>query len=217
MSGIIISGINHLEIYGDTIVKATDYQNDERLTDQNITLDFDDKIETVEDGFLERVPHLWKIIIAPSVKYIGVTPAAEKLLHKNSVLICGEFDSSAEEFARNYRLCFHPSDIKLAVDGDYFKQGVDIITLRIKDDGTAYINQDERCQGGCASWTGGGEIDVDINWDFFKDPNAQETIANKCWGNCREQIRQSEKFKIFLEKARVKYATHPNRKLIIDF
>lgn len=223
---IIISGPAYdLEIYGGKIVRKDTYLTDQRLKEEYVTIKLCEGIEgsfegieTVEEGFLDRIPHLYELEMDDTVKDVGVTEQFEKVMHKNDLLIRGNFDSYAEDFARKYKLRFLPSNMVLAQTGDYFsREGVDIITLRMFDDGRADIHQDERCQGSSASWTGGGEISFDIPWDFFKDENAQENIASKCWGNCREIIMKNEAFTEFLKKAREKYKNEKNKKLIIYF
>lgn len=223
---IIISGpAEDLEIFGGKIVRKDTYLSDKRLEEEYVAIKLCegiegsfDGIETVEEGFLDRIPHLHELEMADTVKDVGVTEQFKKVMHKNNILIRGSFDSYAEEFARKYKLRFLPSNMVLAQTGDYYTNyGVDIITLRMFDDGTADIHQDERCQGSSASWVGGGDISLDIRWDFFKDENAQEIIASKCWGNCREIIKENKIFAEFLQKAREKYKTEKHKKLVIYF
>lgn len=223
---IIISGpATDLEVFGGKVVHKDTYLGDKRLEEEFVAIKFCegiegsfDGVETIEEGFLDRIPHLCEIEMADTVKDVGVTEQFKKVMHKNDILIRGSFDSYAEEFARKYKLRFLPSNMVLAQTGYYStREGIDIITLRMFDDGTADIHQDERCQGSSASWVGGGEISFDIPWDFFKDENAQKNIASKCWGNCREIILANKSFEEFLQKAREKYKAEKNKKLVIHF
>lgn len=191
---IIISGpATDLEVFGGKVILKDTYLGDKRLEEEYVAIKLCegiegsfDGVETVEEGFLDRIPHLHELEMADTVKDVGVTEQFKKVMHKNNILIRGSFDSYAEEFARKYKLRFLPSNMVLAQTGDYYTNyGVDIITLRMFDDGTADIHQDERCQGSCASWTGGGDMSFDIPWDFFKDENAQKTLPQNAGGTAR--------------------------------
>ncbi|MBR4840251.1 MAG: hypothetical protein IK005_07235 [Paludibacteraceae bacterium] len=214
---IIISGWSFgLKAYGEKVIAADTYSNDNRFKEKDLVFELEDEIETVEEGFFDQMPHLVELRIAPSVKSIGVSPKFEEILHKNKVLIRGPFDSYAEEFARKYKLRFLHSDIELACVGDYFERGNDLITLKFHVDSTE-VYQDERCQGSSAGSVGGGVVSFDIPWDFFLDGNAQENIAGQCWGNCYEAILKSQEFTTFLEKAREKFKVEKHKKMVLLF
>lgn len=221
---MIISGIETLNItaFPKKELTAADFQkeygHDDRMKEPNYVVSLhEEDVESVEEGFLDFFPNMYKIIIPPNVKKIGISANLAKMLSQNKVIIRGEFDSLAEEIAQKYHLTFIPMDIELASTGDYFGHGFDVITLRFLDDGTAMIRQDELCQGSSAGSSLGGVIDLDINWDFFTEANVQERIADMCWGNCRELIRQCEALKVFLEKANKKYESCKHSKLIINY
>lgn len=221
---MIISGIDTLEVtsFPQKELTVADFQNkyghDDRMQQPYYVVSLDDEeVETVEEGFLDFFPNMYKLIIPPNVKKIGISTNLAKILSKNKVIIRGEFDTLAEEIAQKHHLPFIPMDIKLANTGDYFDHGVDVITLRFFDDGTVKIRQDELCQGSSAGSSLGGVVDLDINWDFFSETNVQERIAGMCWGNCYDQIRQSTALKSFIEKARIKYESNKHYKLIINY
>jgi len=216
MSIIIAGSSAGLKAYGGNAILANTYPNDNRFQENNMVFELSDEIETVEEGFFDRIPHLVELQIAPSVTSIGVSPQFEEILHKNRVLVRGTFDSYAEEFARKYKLNFLHSDIDLACVGDYFERGNDLITLKFHVDSTE-IHQDERCQGSSAGSVGGGVVNFDIPWDFFLDKNAQENIAEQCWGNCYEAILKSQEFTTFLEKAREKFKVEKHNKMVLLF
>lgn len=217
-----ISGyVDMLEVYGGKVVEKDLYKGDERFEEENVKIKFCegiegsfDGVETVEEGFLDRIPHLAVVEMEHTVKHVGVSPFLEKLMHKNDVIIRGKFNTYAEEFAKKYHLRFLPSNLQLAMEGDFnTRQGVDIITLRMFENGKADINQDNRCQGSSAGSVGGGEISFDIPWDFFKDADAQNKIAARCW--CKESVRNNKEFKDFIETARQRYKDESNKKLLI--
>ena len=221
---IIASTSDGLSVYGDKLVEKDLYANDNRFEEENVAIHFCEGsgdvfpgVETVEDGFIERIPHLCKIVMDDTVKYIGVTPVAENLLHKNNVLIRGKFGTYAEEFARKYHLRFAPLDMFLAKVGDYYHHGSDIISLVFFDDGTVKIHQDERCQGSSAGGDGGFDMYVDIPWDFFTAPDAQEFVASKCWGNCYDSVLNCQALKDFIEIARERYKSEKHQKLLVEF
>ena len=127
-----------------------------------------------------------------------------KLFRKNAVLIRGVFDTSAEAFAREYGLRFLHTDVELARDSDYFTSaGIDVITLRFCDDGSAYINQENYCQGSSAGSSGGGEINVGLPGDFYMT-KTPKNVADMCWGNCREEILKRGKLAEAMKKAKEK-------------
>lgn len=223
---INISGsANGMEVYGAKTVSADTYKGDSRFNEKFVSIKFCEGIpnsfpgvETVEKGFLDQMPHLKMLKIADTVKYIGVTEKLNNIMHQNDVLVIGTFGTYAEEFARKYKLRFLPANIEIARVGDYYtKYGIDIITIVVNYSGTVFINQDERCPGSSAGSTGGGSIDIDLEWDFFKDPDAQRKIADKCWGNCYSQIMESKPLANFIEKAREYYKKENHNRLIINF
>ena len=141
---IIISGpATDLEVFGGKVVHKDTYLGDKRLEEEFVAIKFCegiegsfDGVETIEEGFLDRIPHLCEIEMADTVKDVGVTEQFKKVVHKNNILIRGSFDSYAEEFARKYKLRFLPSNMVLAQTGDFStREGIDIITLRMFDDG----------------------------------------------------------------------------------
>lgn len=162
-----------------------------------------DGITDVEAGVFDLMPQLRYILIAPSVRSIGVTEKTREIFEKNDVCIIGRFDTYAESFAREQRLRFVHDDIELASEGDYFGPGHDIITLCLYDNGTALIHEDCRCQGISAGNTGGGECDVRLPKDFYLTHSAND-IADLCWGSCYSAIMKCGALKSFLAKAKKK-------------
>ena len=162
-----------------------------------------DGVFDVEDGVFLLIPNLSEIEISNTVVSIPVSDETLAYLHGNDVLIRGEFDSYGEKFARQYGLRFIHSDLQLGTAGDYFKEGVDIITLRLRYYDAPEIHQDCRCQGISASSMGGGECSFYLPEDFYSTMT-QEDVAGQCWGTCYGKIMNNEKFRVFLSKAKQK-------------
>ena len=198
---------NGFDAYGGRVLKQSDmayWVNSPHLTDpRGVAFELDEDVEEVESGFFEMLPTLSEIwIINPECR-IYPTAAEEKLLKDNNVLIRGEYGTSAEKFARRYRLRFLHLDVVLASVGDYYQRGIDIITLRFREGGSAYIHQDCRCQGSSAGSVGGGEISFDLPDDFYLTMSAKD-IAGQCWGSCYSEILSKGKLAAFLKRAKQK-------------
>ena len=133
--------------------------------------------------------------------YLSETGKA--LFQKNNVLIRGTFDTSAETLAKENRLRFLHIDTVIAREGDYFESGIDILTLCFYQEGSAYINQDEKCQGISAGNTGGGEVDINLPKDFYKTMSAKD-VAGMCWGNCYDEILKRGILNSLMKKAAMK-------------
>lgn len=88
----------------------------------------------------------------------------------------------------------------IAREGDYFERGIDILTICFYPDGSAYINQDEKCHGISAGNTAGGEIDINLPEDFYKTMSAKD-VAGMCWGNCYEEILKRGILNSLMKKA----------------
>ena len=78
-----------------------------------------------------------------------------------------------------------------------------MITLRFREDGSAYIHQDCKCQGISAGNTGGGETSFDLPKDFYRTMQAED-IAEQCWGSCYAEILKRGTLAAFLSKAKQK-------------
>ena len=78
------------------------------------------------------------------------------------------------------------------------------LTLRFYEDGSAYINQDEKCPGISAGNTGGGEVNVSLPGDFYQTMTAKE-VAAQCWGNCYSDILERGVLDTLMKKAAKKH------------
>ncbi|MBR6872987.1 MAG: hypothetical protein IKN17_05720 [Ruminococcus sp.] len=175
-----------------------------RFSDRNYDgFELSEGITDVEAGFFDCMPHLRHIVIASSVKHIGVTEKTKEIFDRNNSFVSGLFDSYAEQFAREQGICFVHENIELAAQGDFFERGRDIITLRLYADGSAELHQDCRCPGISAGSVGGGECDVRLPGDFYLTHSPKD-IAELCWGSCYKAIVNCGKLKTFLNKAKKK-------------
>ncbi len=193
------------DAYGGKILRKKDMSywtdREERADPQGVALDLDEEIEEVEPDFFDLLPTINSVWIHNPACELHMTEKTIELFRKNNVVLRGAYDTAAERLAREYRLRFLLLDVELLSTGDYFERGVDIITLRFSDDGSAYIHQDCRCQGSSAGQTGGGEISVDIPNDFYLSLTCEE-LAEMCWHS--GDIIANGKLAAFLEKAKSK-------------
>ncbi len=204
---IVSSGYrkNGFDAYGGTVLKKEDMaywmDREERIDPEGVALDLDEKIKEVEPDFFELLPTIDELWIHRPECRIHMTDKTIRLFRKNKVLLRGEYDTAAERLAREYGLRFLHLDVELASEGDYFERGNDIITLRFRSDGSAYIHQDCRTQGSSAGSVGGGEVSFDIPADFYLTQTPEE-LAKKCW--CSEAILRNGRLAEYVEKAKSK-------------
>ena len=151
----------------------------ERTDPRGVCFELGDEVEEVEQGFFELVPTICELWILNPECRLYLSEVEKELFQKNNVLIRGAFDTSAEAFAKENHLRFLHTDTVIAREGDYFERGIDILTLCFYQDGSAYINQDEKCQGISAGNTGGGEVNINLPKDFYKTMSAKD-VAGLC-------------------------------------
>ena len=193
------------DAYGGKILRKKDmsyWMNEQiRVDPQGVALGLDGEVKEVEPDFFDLLPTINSVWLHNPECELHMTEKTIALFRKNSVVLRGAYDTAAERLAREYRLRFLHLDVELVSLGDYFERGVDIITLRFFDNGSAYIHQDCRCQGSAPGQTGGGEISVDIPDDFYLSLTCEQ-IAEKCWHS--KDIIAGGVLAAFLEKAKRK-------------
>ena len=193
------------DAYGGKILRKKDmsyWMNEQiRVDPQGVALGLDEEVKEVEPDFFDLLPTINSVWLHNPECELHMTEKTIALFRKNGVVLRGAYDTAAERLAREYRLRFLHLDVELLSSGDYFERGVDIITLRFFDNGSAYIHQDCRCQGSAPGQTGGGEISVDIPDDFYLSLTCEQ-IAEKCWHS--KDIIAGGVLAAFLEKAKSK-------------
>ena len=128
-----------------------------------------------------------------------MTSELESLLNENDVIIHGEYDTYAEEFAKTYGLKFIQSDIILAKYESKKPQNVTILILKFNIEGKAWIFEENLCAGNSAGNIGGGEVNYDIPKDFFLNCTVEK--FSKHFSQCfHNDILNNDKLKRFFEK-----------------
>ena len=203
---IVSSGYrkNGFDAHGGRLLQKKDmdfWMNLPERTDPNgICFELGEEAEEVEQGFFELVPTIRELrMLNPNCR-LYLSEAEKELFQKNNVVIRGAFDTSAEAFAKKNRLRFLHADTEIAREGNYFERGIDILTLCFYQDGSAYINQDEKCQGISAGNTGGGEVNIHLPEYFYKTMSAKD-VAGLCWGNCYDEILKRGILNSMMKKA----------------
>ena len=192
------------DAYGGEILRKEDivrWSVEERADPQGVALGLSEEIKEVEPDFFELLPTISSVWINNPECELHMAEKTAELFRKNNVILRGVYDTAAERLAREYRLRFLHLDVELASVGDYFEHGNDLITVRFRENGSAYIHQDCRCQGSAPGQTGGGENSFDIPKDFYLSMTSEE-LANMCWRP--KAIIANGVLAAFMEKAKRK-------------
>lgn len=197
------------DAYGDKVLKAEHMafwmDNPQRTDPKGISFQLGKEIEEVEKDFFMLVPTIKELFILNPQCSIAMTAETEELFKKNKVLIRGEFDSNAEQYAQKYGLRFLHTDVELAYAGEYYKPwGIDTITLRFKQNGNAYIHYNNCCQGSSAGWSGGGELTYDLPKNFHTTMDAAKIADEYSCSSCQEAVKTNGILSTLLEKAKIK-------------
>lgn len=200
-SGLLaVQGTGDLDV-GDTIV-SPDEKDD--WIDEYDTLSIKEGITEIRKGYLEFFRNITCLIISRSVTDIAVSPKAVKMLHKNNVLIRGEYNTYAEEFSRQLNLRFLHCDIFLAEISDKFER--DVITLRFHDDGAPDIHHNIFSSGSSAGSYGGGEVASELPPDFYVGCTMEKFVKN-FRSDAHEQLMANEKLRRFLDNANKRHGS----------
>ncbi|MBQ7699575.1 MAG: hypothetical protein IJT49_04445 [Clostridia bacterium] len=152
------------------------------------------------EGYLESFPKIGCLILSRTVESVATTPELDKRLCKNKVLIRGEYDTYAEEFAREKGLKFLHCDIHLADDDIEIAHEHDIITLRFHEKGTPDIHYNCFTPGSSAGSYGGGEYCKELPGDFYVGCS-MEQFADNFPERLRQQLMGNEMLRRFLSAA----------------
>ena len=157
-------------------------------------------ITSLEEGYLEAFPNVDCLILSRTVTAAVVSEELEKRFRKRKVLIRGEYDTFAEEFAREKKLKFLHCDIPLATDVDETHKETDIITLRFHVKGAPDVHHNVFTPGSSAGSYGGGEYASELPRDFYSGLTV-EGFAEKFPERIREQLLDNGMLRRFLEAA----------------
>ncbi len=200
--------INHysglLEVEGEGVLCAEDAEvwpePDRNWADEYNVLSVTEGITGLGEGYLDAFPNVECLILARTVESVATTPALDKRMRKNKVLIRGEYDTFAEAFAREKGLKFLHCDIPLADDDDEIHHEHDIITLRFHPNGTADIHYNCFTPGSSAGSYDGGEYANELPKGFYRG-YTPERFAERFPERLREQLMTNEMLRRFLEAA----------------
>ena len=195
---------NGFDAFGGEILRKENiarWDEELRCDPRGVALGLGEEIREVEPDLFELLPTINSVWIHNPECDLHMTEKTAALFRKNKVILRGVYDTAAERLAREYRLRFLHLDVELASVGDYFEHGNDTVTVRFREDGSAYIHQDCRCQGSAPGQTGGGEVSFDIPDDFYLSMTSDE-LAEKCW--CTKTIIANGVLAAFMEKAKSK-------------
>ena len=134
------------------------------------------------------------------MKSVATSTELDKRLRRNKVLIRGEYNTFAEEFAQEKGLKFLHCDIHLAYDEIEMAHEHDIITLRFHTKGSSNIHYDCYTPGSSAGSYGGGEYAKELPKDFYVGCS-MEQFAGNFPDRLHEQLIGNDMLRRFLETA----------------
>lgn len=210
--------INHysglLEVEGKGILCRGDTElwpePTEDLAQEYDTLSITEGITEIGEGFLEAFPYIGCLILSRTVESAAVTPAIIKNMRSKKVLIRGEYDTFAEQFAKENKLDFLHSDIFLA---DYDIEAAhehDIVTLRFHQKGKPDIHYNCFTPGSSAGSYGGGEYANKLPNDFYVGCTV-EKFADNISERARDQILSNDTLMRFLEISNERHKKYNNK------
>ena len=175
------------------------------------TLSVTEGITELGEGYLEAFPGIRCLILSRTVASAAVSGALEKRLRKNKVLVRGEYDTYAEDFAREKGLRFLHCDIPLGEDVDETHHERDVITLRFHLKDAPDIHHNIFSPGSSAGSYGGGEVAAALPRDFFVGCTP-ELFADRFPERLREQLLANDMLRRFLEAANRRVKKRPPKK-----
>ena len=200
--------INHysglLEVEGEGLLVKEDAEiwpdSRKNWRDEYDTLSVKEGITGLGEGYLEAFPKISCLILSRTVESVLTTKELDKRLRKNKVLIRGEYDSYAEQFAQERGLKFLHCDIPLAEDDIGNRYEHDVITLRFHVKGKADIHYNCFTPGSSAGSYGGGEYANELPKDFYAGCTIDQ-FAERFPERLREQLTSNEMLRRFLDSA----------------
>ena len=203
--------INHysglLEVEGEGLLCREDADvwpvADENWADEYNELSVKEGITGLGEGYLDIFQNIDCLILSRTGGSVATTPALDKRMRKNKVLIRGEYNTFAEAFAREKGLKFLHCDILLAEDDMEEHHEHDIITLRFHTKGAPDIHYNCFTPGSSAGSYGGGEYAKEIPKDFYVGCSLEQ-FASNFPERLHEQLMSNEMLRRFLDTANKK-------------
>ncbi len=175
------------------------------------TLSVTEGITELGEGYLEAFPGIQSLILSRTVRSVATTSALDKRLLKNKVLVRGEYDTYAEDFAREKGLRFLHCDIPLGEDVDEKHHERDVITLRFHPKDAPDIHHNIFSPGSSAGSFGGGEVASALPRDFCVGCTPEQ-FADCFPEDLREQLLANDMLRRFLEAANRRVRKRPLKK-----
>lgn len=169
------------------------------------TLSVKEGITGLGEGYLEAFSFVSCLILSRTVKTAAASPGLIALFRRNKTLIRGEYDTFAEEFARENGLKFLHCDIPLAVDDIERYHERDFITLRFHPKGAADIHYNCFTPGSSAGSYGGGEYAKKLPREFYVGCGTEQ-FAGNFPERLHAQLTDNEMLRRFLEISNRRYA-----------
>ena len=213
--------INHysglLEVEGDGVLCKEDAEAwpamGRKWQSEYDVLSVKEGITGLGEGYLESFPKIGCLILSRTVESVATSPELDKRMRKNKVLIRGEYNTFAEEFAHEKGLGFLHCDIPLAVDDIEIAHERDFITLRFHEKGSPDIHYNCFTPGSTAGSYGGGEYAKELPKDFYVDCSLEQ-FASNFPERLHDQLMSNGMLSRFLDKAnsRIKKPVNSKKK-----
>lgn len=155
-------------------------------------------ITAVKKGFFESFPNLKMIILDRSIGNIEMTDELRKMLKDNSVIIRGDYDTYAENFAAENDLLFIHKDIYLGIRHNEEHCESRTITLHFDENSQMSLLYEDFCQGISAGNTMGGEFTRDMPEAFHRGCTINE-FADMMPEAYFDQIMKNKELEVFLD------------------
>ncbi|MBP5606326.1 MAG: hypothetical protein J6X60_12440, partial [Ruminiclostridium sp.] len=167
--------INHysglLEVKGAGMLRREDtelwHESSRSWAKEYDTLSVAEGITGLDEGYLDFFSHIDCLILSRTVGSVAASPELLKKWRKRKVLIRGEYDTYAEEFAKEIGFVFLHSDIHIADYDIEIAHEHDIVTLRFHINAPPDIHYNCFTPGSSAGSYGGGEYANKLPRDFY--------------------------------------------------
>lgn len=155
----------------------------------------------IDAGFLKNLKTLKELILPDSMKEIEMDAELNKIFKDNDVLIRGNFDSFAEDFAKDQGLNFRPSDHEIARHEYAPANQITVVTIIFERNGNIRMKEDINSPGSSGGNYFGATFYHELNREFYRTKTAEQ-VARQFRDVIYEQILQEGRLESFMEKAR---------------